>query len=355
MIATMSRNSPGQGSSAWPASLRADGIPLDLFLRSGVSSIPVALVPLGSGSIRLNNPKAIQEQLRAVTSLYQSITDVRQFGRGGIVCRSPDKDCVADLLKCSSFASIPVSAFIPPHLACTKGVVRGVDSQLSPSETLEKLSMAGVIAIYRCNRVVDNVRVATESVIATFAGTSWPSEIKAWPLIFRVEPLASRPLQCRNCWRFGHSAGGCKSGIRCCICGEGHTHSDCTAQDEKCCLCEGAHRADYSSCPVHFQEKQLLEVMDRRRCSRREAMAVIKERTQGYAGITARQNIMADANIAQTIEAAVEKAMSKAMDRLFTSLSECLYQIMSTQLTQLINNTTAPPQTRTSLPDQQEA
>ena len=127
------------------------------------------------------------------------------------------------------------------------------------------------------------------------------------------------------------------------------------AQDEKCCLCEGAHRADYSSCPVHFQEKQLLEVMDRRRCSRREAMTVIKERAQCYAGITARQNAMADASIAQTIEAAVEKAMSKAMDRLFTSLSECLYQIMNTQLTQLINNTTAPPQKRPSLPAQQEA
>ncbi|XP_037529346.1 uncharacterized protein LOC119406687 [Rhipicephalus sanguineus] len=50
--------------------------------KSGVSSIPVVLVPLGSGSIRLNNPKAIQEQLHAVTSQYQSIPDVRQFGRG---------------------------------------------------------------------------------------------------------------------------------------------------------------------------------------------------------------------------------------------------------------------------------
>lgn len=348
--ALMSRNSPGQGSSPWSASLQNDDLPLDLFLRSGVSSIPVALVPLGGASIRLNNPKATQEQLHAVTPNYQSITDVRQFGRGGIVCRSPDQACVADLLKCSSFASVPVSAYIPPHLACTKGIVRGVDSQLSPSETLEKLSMAGVVAVYRCNRVVDNKRVPTESVIATFAGTSCPSEIKAWPLIFRVDALASRPLQCRNCWRYGHSAGGCKSGLRCCTCGEGHSNSDCTSQDQKCCLCDGSHPADYSDCPARVEETQVLEIIDKRRCSRREAIATIKERTHGYASVTARHPSFIDATLTQAINAAVEKAMANAMERLVVSISECISQVVNTQIANILQLTTAMTPDTSKLP-----
>ncbi|XP_049273403.1 uncharacterized protein LOC125759130 [Rhipicephalus sanguineus] len=73
----------------------------------GVSSIPVALVPTNGGFIRLTNPQAVQKELKATSNHFQTITDVRQFGRGGIVCRSPDQTCVQDLLKCTSFASTP--------------------------------------------------------------------------------------------------------------------------------------------------------------------------------------------------------------------------------------------------------
>lgn len=167
----MSTTSPGQARSAWSASLPSNELPLDSFFRSGIDSIPVALVPTNGGFIRLTNPQAVQKELKTTSNHFQTITDVRPFGRGGIVCRSPYQTCVQDLLKCTSFAATPVSAFIPPHLACTKGLVRGVDSKLSPAETLDRLSGAGVISIYRCNRLVDKERVPTESVIATFPGT----------------------------------------------------------------------------------------------------------------------------------------------------------------------------------------
>ncbi|XP_072143603.1 uncharacterized protein [Dermacentor andersoni] len=71
----------------------------------GVSTIPVALVPTNGGSIRITNPQAVQKALKASSNHFQTITDVGTFGRGGIVCRSPDQTCVEDLLKCTSFAS----------------------------------------------------------------------------------------------------------------------------------------------------------------------------------------------------------------------------------------------------------
>lgn len=340
--ALMSKNSPGQGPSPWSASLSPDDLPLESFFRSGVSSIPVALVPSSGGFIRLNNPQAVQAELQAMTRHFQMISDVRQFGRGGIVCRSSDPTCVADLLKSKIFASVPVSAFIPPHLACTKGIVRGVDSRLSPTETLEKLSDAGVIAVYRCNRLVNGEKVATESVIATFAGMSCPSELKVWPLIFRVDPLPSRPLQCRNCWRFGHSAGGCKSNARCRVCGEDHSPNECTAETETCCLCGGNHAADYANCSAKANEVQVLEVIDRRRCSRQEAIAVVKDRAFGYAGVTARQSTLNEDNLSKLIESAVEKAMTKAMQHIVQTVTECISQVFTAQMTQLLQTAATP-------------
>lgn len=332
----MSKNSPGRGFSPWMASLRSCDLPLEFFLRSGVPNIPVALVPSNGGSIRLNNPQATQENLHAVTPFYQAITDVRQFGRGGIVCRSPDQNCVADLLKCTSFANSPVSAFIPAHLACTKGIIRGVDSSLSAEQALEKFSAAGVIAVYRCNRVVENSRVPTESVIATFAGTTCPSEIKVWPLIFRVDPLAPRPLQCNNCWRFGHSSGGCKSNQRCCTCGEAHAQKDCTSNEARCCLCSGEHPANFSNCVARAQEQQVLDITDKRRCSRREAINIVKERAYGYAGVTAKNNLVPDSSLTAIIEAAVQKAVAKAMEQILANLGESISQAISDKMNNVL-------------------
>ncbi|XP_077507348.1 uncharacterized protein LOC144116989 [Amblyomma americanum] len=73
----------------------------------GVSSIPVALVPSDGGAIRLNNPEAVQAAVQSTSKHFLRITDIRQFGRGGILCRSPYKDCIEDLLKCTSFANHP--------------------------------------------------------------------------------------------------------------------------------------------------------------------------------------------------------------------------------------------------------
>nr|XP_054931166.1 uncharacterized protein LOC126539106 isoform X2 [Dermacentor andersoni] len=75
---------------------------------SGVSTIPVALLPANGGSIRIMNPQAVQKELETMSNHFLTITDVRAFGRGGGVCRSPDETCVEDLLKCTLVASTPI-------------------------------------------------------------------------------------------------------------------------------------------------------------------------------------------------------------------------------------------------------
>lgn len=66
----------------------------------------------------------------------------------------------------------------------------------------------------------------------------------------------------------------------------------------------------------------MIEIIDRRRCSRMEAINIVKERASGYAGIIGRQNLTADLSLTATIEAAVEKAVTKAMERLAMSLGD---------------------------------
>lgn len=170
-INLMSLSSPGQAYSAWSASLYNSDLQIDIFLRSGLKSVPVALVPTNGESIHMKNPKIIREEPRKISDYYQMITEVRQFGRGGILCCSPDQACITNLLKCTTFASNPVSCFVPVRLACVKGLVQGVDLSLSPPYILELFAAAGAVSVFRCSRNVENKKVPTKSVIVTFAGT----------------------------------------------------------------------------------------------------------------------------------------------------------------------------------------
>lgn len=322
-------------------------------MSGNATGIPVALVPSNGGFIRRNNPQSIQNDLREATVHFKKITEVRPFGRGGLLCRSSDKDCIVDLLACTMFASVPVSAFIPPHLACTKGLIRGVSTSLTPPEVLEQFSMAGVISVYRCNRVVNATRVPTESVIVTFAGRSCPSEIKAWPLLFRVEPLKPRPLQCHKCWRYGHSQGGCKSATRCRRCGAEHVDTDCSG-DLRCCLCGDAHLADSLSCAARAQEEHIVEIIEKRRCSRGEAVAIVKERTASYAGVTSKQTPLTESTLTAMMNVAAEKAVAKHVEPLVLTLSQCLaqMQILTAKLSEFIQTfPLSPASPKTHIPE----
>lgn len=86
---------------------------------------------------------------------------------------------------------------------------------------------------------------------------------------------------------------------------------DCSAESEKCCLCGGDHKADYPTCPARKQEVQVLEIMENRRCSLREAISAVKEREHGYASVTARHQAFVEKNMSQVIAHAVEKSVAK--------------------------------------------
>lgn len=73
-------------------------------------------------------------------------------------------------------------------MACVKGILRGVDTSFSAVEVLDLFTPAGAISVYRYNRLAEGVRLPTESVIVTFVGHNLPSEIKAWPSLYRIDP-----------------------------------------------------------------------------------------------------------------------------------------------------------------------
>lgn len=57
-----------------------------------------------------------------------------------------------------------------------------------------------------------------------------------------------------------------------------------------------------------------MQIIERKRCSRREARALALEKSCGYAEAAARHFKAVDASLRDVVAAAVEKAVGKALD-----------------------------------------
>lgn len=77
----------------------------------------------------------------------------------------------------------------------------------------------------------------------------------------KVEKMKTKNIiQCKNCQRFGHSAGGCMHPHRCVKCGLNHYRDNCGRTHDKsvklkCCNCGGEHTANNLAACQFFQQK----------------------------------------------------------------------------------------------------
>lgn len=124
---------------------------------------------------------------------------------------------------------------------------------------------------------------------------------------------------------------------RCCTCGQEHADSECSGV-MKCCLCGEAHSADSLSCVARAQEESIVEIIEKRRCSRGEAVAIVKERAVTYAGVTSKQAPLTDTALSSMMDAAAEKAVAKHVEPLVLTMTQCLaqMQLLTAKLTEFL-------------------
>ena len=79
---------------------------------------------------------------------------------------------------------------------------------------------------------------------------------------YAVRQYVPKPLQCKNCWKFGHSLFVCRSDFA--TCGENDCEGDCE-KDPECLLCKGNHAEWEANCPKRVKEVEIIRVRSKRR------------------------------------------------------------------------------------------
>ena len=92
-----------------------------------------------------------------------------------------------------------------------------------------------------------------------------------------VQNFNSRPMLCKNCQEYGHTAKRCRNEEpRCRQCAQqGHKSENCTANDPKCHHCKEDHAAGSKNCNKEKEEQKLLDTVQKEKVTFQRARQIL--------------------------------------------------------------------------------
>lgn len=128
------------------------------------------------------------------------------------------------------------------------------------SDLLEQFAAQGVVDVHRIISKVGDKKVNTSSVVLTFDSLNFPERVKFGLLSIITRPYYALPLQCYNCYGFGHGKAGCKSKTRCRVCSKEHVIAGKCGAKAFCSNCKGNHQPTNRKCPIYVKEAAVLKL-----------------------------------------------------------------------------------------------
>ena len=243
------------------------------------SSFPRFVVIESSENKQLStlSPFIVEKQLNAILGTPKS---VKKLGSGGLLIEVSRKQQAENLLRCTKFYNISVTCSFHKTLNSSKGVIRCPDLAGVPeSEIADELGDQKVSGVKRIIITKDGKRSETNTFILTFCTPILPSSLKVGYLNVRVDMFIPNPLQCYNCFRYGHHERTCTLQSVCRCCGTHHDDIQNCTKVTKCSNCKEAHSSTARSCPRWVTEKEVLRVKYTQSLSFPEARKIVDSRT----------------------------------------------------------------------------
>ena len=139
---------------------------------------------------------------------------------------------------------------IKPHynFSYGRGVIFDRDLYEFPEEEILEMCPKNVFKVAKIPR--------TSMIILTYETPNVPDYIIIENERLKVREYKQRPMQCFNCFRFGHPSNACRNEKICINC-SAQEHGHCT-KNMKCANCHEAHKANDKSCLEYKKEADAL-------------------------------------------------------------------------------------------------
>lgn len=238
--------------------------------KNGISRMhPMALGKL----ITINHP-----------DIASNTQTIKKLGRNRIRIELNNAISANKLLNSGILKEKGFHAYIPRYLLQRRGIIRGVDIELSEDEIKQVILYPNgtnheILDIRRLKRKVINADtnlttfVPTQSVMMVLRGQSLPTHVYIHYVSCEVHQYIQNVVQCKQCLRYGHYKDQCKGVQRCGKCGEPHDITACQSAGSNCVNCgDSSHGStNQAICPSYKKEKRIKELMARNNISYYEA------------------------------------------------------------------------------------
>ena len=188
--------------------------------------------------------------------------DISRFGKGKVLIHTKSKNQSLMLLNMSVTNDAMIKD-IKPHLSFSYG--RGVifDRDLYEFDESEILEMSPQ-SVCKVKKIPN-----TNMIILTFEDAEVPSHVIYENERVKVRPFHPKPLQCYNCYQYGHPSNACRNARICSNCSSPE-HGTCVLAT-KCINCHQNHKSNDKNCDKYKLEVAAL------------AKANLEHTTIGYA------------------------------------------------------------------------
>ena len=211
--------------------------------------------------------------LKAAKEFHRICGTLRSMNRSGsslvAVCHNTKQ--AQKLREITRFCDVEVTVTEGSPLNATRGVIKGVDLDITEPELLEELGDT-VISVKRMKKRIDGKITSIGAVIIDFKCKKLPDSIYLGYEQKKVTEFRPPVQRCFNCQKYGHAAGRCYAKSRCPRCGENHKWEECKNKDSpKCANCGGDHSAAYLGCSQYKVAKDIQTIIHTEKLSYAEA------------------------------------------------------------------------------------
>jgi len=143
-----------------------------------------------------------------------------------------------------------------------KYVISGVPINVSLDEIKE---FAECESVTRISRRTNGTETSTETCILAYdRELVLPVTLKYAFLSYEIRKYISNPMQCKHCFKYGHTAKHCRHTAICSNCSSSsssssssHVTDQCKSTEQKCVNCGGRYAAINKECTKYKQVKQI--------------------------------------------------------------------------------------------------
>ena len=180
---------------------------------------------------------------------------------------SDNRSIINNVLDNPIFSDKGLSVFIPFHLYTRQVIVRRISKDITMKEVVDFGSSEGntkIVSARRLNRktVVNNVTnyEASTTIVITVDSKVCPKFFYLYSIRYDTDLYRSKPIQCFNCFKFGHRKNNCNSNSVCSQCGENHNltiHCPNIDKVPVCSNCKNNHKPTDPIRPVTLKQTKI--------------------------------------------------------------------------------------------------